>query len=250
MNISQYKKSMDEINVKKYKAEDLIDKNKIKLRPGKWRIYAPAYIIIGILFCNLILFHNMPGHSSNVIITAYAAEKEIQLTNDFVDFNIDIAPVNGGTSNGKDGYLNSNIYFKCEGQDIKSITYTCSDQMADRSNWDTAPAYYVENMIIPIEEYSSRLQDDDCIYGYYAPGEGTANITKIIGNSYTVTYEEQNNKQYGLIIAASIDDANHYHINDTLIKIDIHFNNGSTQHKKLIIKSGKDAFSGIQLRML
>jgi hypothetical protein len=104
-------------------------------------------------------------------------------------------------------------------------------------------------MIIPLDEYSESLNDNRALYGYYVPGGNIANLTRLIGNSYSVNYEDQNNIQYGLIIAAKDEDNYRYSIGETVIKLDIHFHDGSVQHRKIIIKSSQDAFSDIQLRM-
>ncbi len=250
MNISQYKKSMNEIDVRKFSSEELISENSKKLKRAKIKKITLVNLFIGIVFLNLIWFNILPSQNSRITFTAYGAVDEMQLSNRFVDFNTTISPMNGGINNDKSGYVNSNIYFRCEGEDIEFITYTSSDQIVDQSNWKGATAYYVENMVIPLSEYNSRINEDDFIYGYYVPGEDTANITKVIGSSYSVNYEDQNDKQYGLILAATVDQTGILQINDAIIKIDVHFYDGSVQHKKMLIRSGQDGFSRIQLKIL
>ena len=203
-----------------------------------------ACILIGIL----VMYNIFPLHSPSFTITAYGAENEMQLTNSYANFNVDVMPMDGGINNGI-GYVNSNIYFKCEGKDIKSITYTCSDQVINKNNRYNAVAYYVENMIIPRNKFNEYSKNNNFIYGSYTPGEDTANITNIIGNSYSVNYENQNNKQYGLVIAATVDNTGCLKIKDATIKIDVHFTDGSIHHKNVILKSGKD-FLDIQIKIL
>ncbi len=248
MSISQYKNSMDEIKARIYTLEDLLAKSNKRCSVIKIKKLSFAYALIALLFINLLLHETLSGHNTAITVTAYAAENEMELSKDFVDFELSALPLDGGSSE-IDCYINYNINFRCEGQDIRSITYSCSDQEVTRENKASASAYYVENMIIPLDDYSDTLSDNRSLYGYYTPGENTANVTRLIGNSYSVNYEDQNNIQYGLIIAAKDDDAYHYSIEETVIKLDIHFNNGSVQHRKIIIKSSQDAFSDIQIRM-
>lgn len=247
MNISQYKNSMDEIKVKMYSLEELLTKNKKRSRITKIRKFSLAYALITLIFIHLLMQETLYGHNTTITVTAYAAENAIELSKDFANFELSALPLDGGT-NSTYSYVNYNINFLCEGKDIKSITYTCFDQEVTRSNRTSASAYYVENMIIPLDEYSDTIQDNRFLYGYYVPGGKTANVRRLIGNSYSVNYEDQNDIQYGLIIAAKDDDYR-YSIEETVIKLDIHFNNGSVQHRKIIIKSSQDAFSDIQIRM-
>ena len=248
MSINQYKNSMDEIYARIYTFEELLTRNNKKNRTARIKKFSLAYVIIALLFINILLREPLFSPNTTITITAYAAENEIELSGDFVNFDLSAQPVDGG-SDSTYSYINYNINFRCEGSDIKSITYTCSDQEVTRSNRTSASAYYVENMIIPLKDFDNILRDNRSLYGYYAPGEDTANVTRLIGNSYSVNYEDQNNIQYGLIIAATDDHAHHYSIEETVIKLTIHFNNGSVQHRKIIIKSSQDAFSDIQLRI-
>ncbi len=248
MSISQYKNSMDEIKIRIFTAEELMTKNSKWAKKTRIKKLSLAYALIALLFINLLLHVTLSGHNTVITVTAYAAENEMELSRDFVDFELNALPLDGGSSE-IDCYINYNINFRCEGQDIKSITYTCSDQEVTRDNRASAAAYYVENMIIPLDDFDDIKHSNDTLYGYYTPGENTANVTRLIGNTYSVNYEDQNSIQYGLIIAARDDDAYHYSIEETIIKLDIHFNNGSVQHRRIIIKPSQDAFSDIQIRM-
>lgn len=247
MNIDQYNKSMDEIEVRRFKVEELINKDNKKSPKNKVVKFAFAYILIGILVLNIIL----PKNNSKIILTVYAADEEIMLSKDFVNFNLNASFILGmSESKSKYGFVGCNINFKCEGQDIKTITYICSDQTIDRNNRENASAYYVENLDVPIEDAKNYQNDNDYIYGYTVQGEKTSHITKIIGSSYSVDYKDQNNKQYGLVIAATIDENDNYIINDTIINIEIQLKNGSIQYKKLMIRADKDTFSDIQISIM
>jgi hypothetical protein len=239
---------MDEIIAKTYTMDELLSKNNKKSRIVKVKKISLAYALIALLFINLLLYESLSGHKTAITVTAYAAENEIELSKDFVNFELSAMPVDGGSDTSY-SYVNYNINFRCEGQDIRSITYTCSDQEVTRSNRESTSAYYVENMIVPIDQYSDIIQENNFLYGYYVPGENTANIRRLIGNSYRVNYGDQNSIQYGLIIAAKDEDTYRCSIEETVIKLDIYFNDGSVQHRKIIIKASQDAFSDIQIRL-
>lgn len=119
-----------------------------------------------------------------------------------------------------------------------------------------ALAYYVENYDMPVNEYKNKKideMDENFIFGGYGVGEKIAHITKLIGSSYSVTYEDQENKQYGLIASATVDNDGKYYFNDIIIKVDICMKDGSHQYKRLLIKpvkSERGILPEIQIRIL
>ncbi|MGB8453712.1 MAG: hypothetical protein WCD89_15480 [Anaerocolumna sp.] len=253
MNMDQYKKSMLEIEVKKIKIEELL--NKKTKRVNKLRTVKFIPILFGIVLT--LFFIDFSKKSPEIIINVYAAENEITLTKDFVNFELNAMPLIGASTLDKQGhesdsFVNYNINFICKDENIKTITYTCTNQVVTRNNRLDADAYYVENIRMPIEEYTKLdlSQEDNFIFSYHEQGETTENITKLIGNSYTVSYAEQTNKQYGLVIAATTDEDGNYYVNDIIIKVDIEMEDGSVQHKKILIKPLSDAFSEFQIRVL
>jgi hypothetical protein len=255
MNMNQYKESMTEIKVKKIKTEELINKNAKTIRVKKLRFIKFIPIFFGILLS--IYFIDINRKSPEITINAYAAEKEITLTNDFIKFDLNAMPLIGGSTldkqgNKYDSFVNYNINFICKGENIKNITYNCTDQIITLDNRLKADAYYVENISMPVEEYTkiNWHHDDDFIFGYYGQGENTAKVTKLIGNSYTVPYVNQANKQYGLVMAATTDEDGNYHVNEITIKLEIEMSDGSIQSKKILIKPLKDAFSEFQIRVI
>jgi hypothetical protein len=239
---------MNELSTTKYTFDELLVKKHKRRTTTRVTRYSLSFALCAVVIASLFLYNTLSGHNIAITVTAYAAENTVELSNKFVDFELSAMPVDG-SANDYNCYINYNLFFRCEGQDIKSITYTCSDQEVTRNNRAGASAYYVENMILPLNEYSNQMQENDFLYGYYAPGEDTAHMTRLIGNSYTVSYEDQNTIQYGLIIAATSDHSFQYSIEETVITLDIYFNDGSVQRKEIIIKSSQDAFSDIQIRI-
>ncbi len=246
MNINQYKESMNEIDVKIFTIEDLINKHN-KTRREKIRKKVVILMLGGILFVNFLFFSI---HRPDITITALAAEQEFLLNNNFIDFNLSATAVDGDASDNNISFVNSDINFICEGRGINYITYSCSDENIELKNRKNAAAYYVENIEIPVSEYHERFNETNILYGSYGYGQTMARITKFVGNSYRVNYETQNDKRYGLVMAATVDDMGNFKINDTIIKIDIHYNNGTIQHKKLMIESSENAFMAIKIRIL
>jgi hypothetical protein len=239
---------MDEIHIKKYELEDLLSKRNENLRCVSRRKFVLAFILIGIILINII-----PSSRPQITITAYAAENEVMLSNKFAEFDLSAQPLDGGLYDDKNAYMNYNIYFKCEGENIKSITYTCTDKAVTLNNRRSASAYYVQNMTMTVDEYKENNQYEDLIYSYYTTKLNLARIVRLIGNSYSVPYENQSDIQYGLILAATYEKVNNYYnyyINDTIIKVDILFNDGSEQHKKILIKSDGNASNSIKIRIL
>lgn len=80
-------------------------------------------------------------------MTVYAAENsEVQLTKEFVTIKTTAELFLGSSSlDSKGNYLDSkvnyNINFICEGQNIRTITYACSDKKLTRANMSSATAY-------------------------------------------------------------------------------------------------------------
>lgn len=250
MNIDLYKSSMDEITTKKIEIDDLVKKNSRKLARKKYGKWISVVVVVCLLTFNLIPILELPGQVPDITIKVYAAEKETQLTKKFISFDIDGKQINGGT-NSSHYFINYNLNLRCEGENIDTITYTCSDQIININNRLSAKAYYVDNISVPASDYSKYINEDDFIFGYKVEVEDTAKITKLIGNSYTVNYDNQNNRQYGLVLAGDINKDGKYEFNETVIKIDITLKDGSIQHKKIVLNpTNENSNSEFQMRIV
>lgn len=252
MNMDQYKKSISEIKVSKIETEDLIMRKVTKTKKQQKIKLIP--ILLGVIFA--VFFMNFNRETPDISINVYAAEKELTLTKDFIDIQLNANLFNGSSSidsNGKmyDSLVNYNINFACKGENIESITFTCNDQPITIDNLNQADAYFVENLQIPIEEFhNSQLgPDSNYLYGFYGVNEDTASLIKLIGNTYTLSYEEQGDYQYGLVIAASVDEAGNYQTSKLTIQVDIKMTDGTSLHKEIVMKPLKDAFEGFQIRV-
>ncbi len=258
MNINEYKEAMEEISVSSIEVEAALQKKMNKDNEIKTKRTIPVYTIMAILLIAFVFANDILVNKPEISITVYAAETgEIPLTNEFANFKVNATPISASSTidkqgNYQDSTVNYNIWFKCEGQDIKAITYNCSDRDITRGNRSKASAYYVENITMPVEEYKHYdwKKDDTIISGWYGIGETEAQVTKMIGSSYTVSYDQQMNKQYGLVIAATVDEEGNYTVEDTTIKVTIEMQDGSIQKKQLLVHPGKNALLEVDIRIL
>lgn len=256
MNLNEYKNAMSEIKVNTEEVEASIHR---KMNHGvKERVkrLVPAFAAIMVMVIIFAFWYEIPSNSPAISMTVYAAEQEVPLTKEFVMISANANPFFGSSSideNGNyyDSKMNYNINFKCEGEDIETITYICSDQEITRGNMSVA-AYYVENITMPLEEYKKyrEFEDEQFLCGFYGEGEANANITKLIGSSYTVNYEEQRNIQYGLVVVASVDGEGDYIMEDLTLRVEIQLKDGSVVEKKILLDFGETGFSEIGIRIL
>lgn len=262
MNIVEYKEAMIEIpvnteDVKAMLLKKMKEENTYKGKDGLKK-FIPVCSIVAIIMVVILVTRIMYSDNYPITITVYAAEVgEVSLSDDPVSIKLSANFYTGGyysdlQGNPCDARVNFNIKFNCVGQDIDNITYSCSDKEVTRANKSRTSAYYVENIIMPLEEYLNRqwFKDETFLYGSYGEGEEKANLTKLIGSSYTVDYDEQLNKQYGLEMPATVDEDNNFHIKDLIIKVTIQMKDGSVQHKKLIVHQGNSAFTEVEIRIL
>ena len=93
-------------------------------------------------------------------------------------------------------------------------------------------------------------KEENFISGFYGEGEEDATIIKMIGSSYTVKDEEQEEIAYGLVVAASVDEEENFRCEDLVIRIKIGMEDGSTVNKQLLLEFGEDAFHEVQIKIL
>ncbi len=258
MNMDNYKEAMkeipisaDEIEAKLYeriKTEKKI-KNKLNVR-GTMPVFALASVIL--LIC--ILWYRASLDSPAITVKVLAAEQEaIPLSKEFITIDKQVAPFYGGYSgDDQNANVTYHIHFICEGEGIDTITYILSEKEVTRDNRAAAPAYYVENITLPVEEYRNMQlsKEENFISGFYGEGEEDATIIKMIGSSYTVKDEEQEEIAYGLVVAASVDEEENFRCEDLVIRIKIGMEDGSTVNKQLLLEFGEDAFHEVQIKIL
>lgn len=259
MNLSKYKEAMDEIQIDVANIENRINQlMESKCFFSNKKIVAAFIMAAVIIMCVSYLPHIMISEPS-FTMTVYAAETDgVELNNDFLDIKADTRPFVGGYTqddqgNYIDADINSNIIIKVDGQDIEAITYTCADKIVTRdTNLRSVPAYFVENITLPVEEYNHTKwsENEMWLYGFYGEGDTEAKVTQLIGSSYTVAFEEQMNIKYGMIINATVDQNQNFHFEDFTIDVAIKMKDGAEYHKQLLVHAGEDAFTDIEMKII
>lgn len=262
MNLDDYKEAMREIPVNPEELEaklyERINTKRVRNDKNKVRSMIPVMAIAIALSLVLLLLDRNPFDIPVISVKVYAAEQEvIDLSRRFVAIDTQAQPFFGGytiDANGNyvDASITYNIHFLCEGEGIESITYLCSDQEVNRSNRSQAAAYYVENITLPVEKYKSLPSDkgEDFICGFFGEGDESATIIRLIGSSYTVNYANQENIDYGLVVAAKVESESEFHCEDLVITAKLRMKDGSVITKRFLLAFGEDAFSDVQIKIL
>jgi hypothetical protein len=258
MNIWEYKNAMNQIVVDTANIQASFENKRKKEKSNGIKNIVPSFAILAILLVVFIAVQGIPATEPNIIMTVYAAENsKVQLTKEFVTIKTTADLFLGSSTldskgNHLDSKVNYNINFLCEGQNIRVITYSCSDKKITRADISSATAYYVENITMPLEEYRryKANEDEQFLVGFYGESQSDAHVTRLIGEAYTVSYENQATKPYGLVVAAEVDANENYHFNDFTIHVKIELKDGSIIKKKLLVHSGDNAFNEIEIRIM
>jgi hypothetical protein len=249
---------MNEIFVDTAKIQASLQNKLNKEERNGMKKVVPSFAILAVLMVVFIFLQGIPATEPIILMTVYAAENsEVQLTKEFTNIKTTADLFVGSSAldtqgNHFDSKVNYNINFICEGQDIIAITYACSDTKVTRADISSAAAYYVENITMPVEEYRKYKmnEDEQFLSGFYGEGEKEAHVTRLIGEAYTVPYENQMSKQYGLVVAAEVDAEENYHFDDFAIHVEIELKDGSIIKKILLVHSGDNALGEIEIRIM
>jgi hypothetical protein len=261
MNLDDYREAMKEIPVVTELEEKLYERIKIRDKinnKNKMKRAIPAFATVFVLLISFFIWNSNPFVIPTITMKVYAAEQGIvNLSKDFVTIASLAQPFYGGYAVGPDGSISDanityNIHLLVEGEGVDSITYSCSEEEITRDNRSGAKAYYVENITLPVEEYKNSAKDrgEDFICGFYGEGEATATIIRMIGSSYTVDYNDQENINYGLVVAATIEKEREFHCEDLQLTASINMTDGSVITKKLLVVFGEDAFHEVQIKII
>jgi len=241
MNIDEYQKAVKEIHVDTDKIKtrfenELYDKSKDKLNPIFFR--RPVFLCFMSLVLILVLVSTnllSQGNTSNFSITVYASDKN----NEFIlsdtpvtlsastQFNMD------GITNGETSVVNFDLNLKCKGENIKKITYQLSDKEITKENMEDAIAWFAENVSY-VAGSDLRNRNDKSIYEYYSSGNQCF-LTKMIGNAYSVDYENQNDKNYALVISLYKNKKGNFTAKDFTITVNISLNDGKSLEEQIVV---------------
>ena len=144
MNINQYKNTLDTISLKQYSIEELqkIMKNK---RKKKQKIIV---MMICIMLLSVIITPKLFVKNESYIISVYASNgSETNLSNELKKIDINTEAKYASTLDDmKESDLNINIFFGIEGENIKTVTFKCSDNEITRNNLSKEQVYFIENI--------------------------------------------------------------------------------------------------------
>ena len=251
MNIEEYKRAMQEVYVSTDKIK-LRFQNTIDEKMKHIKIVHPHNFNKKILVCVMsfilifVLVNFIPltkGDISKFTITVYASDlnKELFLSKTPItlstsnQFNIQAI-----TNEGKDsetGSINFDLNFKCEGKNIRKITYQLSDKTISRENRGEAVAWFAENDDSYGTFPDSTSNEDVSVYRSYRDNTNhTCYVTKMIGNSYSVDYENQNDKQYALEINLFQNEKGELEAKKFTITVILTLDDGSTLEKHILVR--------------
>jgi len=250
MNIEEYKGAMQEVHVNTDKIK-LRFENTIDGKTKQEKIIHPYNFNKKILVCVMsfilifVLVNFIPltkGDSSKFTITVYASDlnKELFLSKTPItlstsnQFNIQ-AITNEGME-GETGSINFDLNFKCEGKNIKKITYQLSDKTISRENRDEAVAWFAENDSYGTISNSISSEDVSVYRAYRDDTNHTCYVTKMIGNRYCVDYENQNDKQYALEINLFQNEKGELEAKKFTITVILTLDDGSTLEKHILVR--------------
>ncbi|MDF2472586.1 MAG: hypothetical protein K0R21_368 [Anaerocolumna sp.] len=242
MNIKEYKKAMSEVTINtdntKEKIEHYIGQEKRPLLRYK-KVMIACITAIAVLLAptgiRIIGVETIP----DITLTVQAnsgepntlSEDPVLLTKNYKENMMVYSEFDNGY---KTGSMNIDLNFKCEGKDIKTITYSLSDKEITRDNKNRFTAWFVENQTYPSDFQIDYKEDKSMYRAQYF--DDITKVTKIIGSSYTVTYENQNNMPYGLEFNLTQDDAGNLKADKFTIRVIITFEDDVTVEKQILVQ--------------
>jgi hypothetical protein len=244
MNIREYKKAMDEISVN---TNTIKDKVKDSVRNEKYLALRYKKIILACITAIAILLvptvsrilnvESIPDITLTVLANSGEAEtlsdEPVVLTPYYQENMLQYSKFDNGL---KKGSINFNLNFQCEGETIKEITYKLSDQTITRENRNEFTAWFAENQIY---NSSSDAQNNKDKTTYRIVGDfknQRHEVTKMIGSYYTVSYGNQNSKQYALEINLTQDETGKLNCEKFTINVIIVLEDESTIEKQIVVQ--------------
>lgn len=257
MKMEDYNRAMDEIHanqqtiLKKLTDEPGVNRPATSAFKNPRMILAAALAVF--LLAGTLLKLPLPGQETPFSITVHAAGTDsLLLSTEPVIVQHTAAPQFQAlaAADGK-GIVNYQLWFQCEGENIAAITYRCSDTPVDRNNYSEASHYFVADWTVPVEErgqydYIRSLQSSA------DQAEGICQLVELIGNEYTVSYEEQDQKNLGIELQVTTADSPDPIAKAEAFTIDVilTFTDGHTQTVALYLEPMEDAFDGILIQVV
>ena len=254
MNINEYKDFMDSMEIKKFSVEELELVWKRKKRRRKTTITA-ATIIMAMLLTFII--PQVLLTDDDLTILVYAADGEqLALTEELAKYELNLSTRSALFDETNIGIANMKLFFKFEGEGIDTITISCGNDEITRYDLGKVNAYFIKFTEMDYEAYRENALEinssDDFLQCEF--GEEIVTITTLIGNSFTMKYDEQDSQQNGLSMRMkAVKDADSDYVfstEETILDVKIKYNSGKTKEKKIKIMASDDILSGIEIGLL
>ncbi|MBD5462574.1 MAG: hypothetical protein HDR24_05875 [Lachnospiraceae bacterium] len=251
MNMNRYHQFLNELEIKHFSVDELVEecqKRDQKLQKKRIFYSAVCLIFIGVFAVNLIRIE------APVTITVYAAEGNHIDLSDEVTSSYLAADVSYMVSSVEEDFeTNINLSFYFDGKNIDVITLTCSDTEISRKNLKSQSAYFVENIPFDSNMYLQMMKEYESKENFLniISSESFSVITMLIGNSYSILYNEQDAWQYGIVLHAYKTKNGTYAITETIINVDILLENGKTVQRRIKIDACDDILTqGIEISLI
>ncbi|MBB4826007.1 hypothetical protein HNO89_003244 [Sporosarcina luteola] len=210
--------------------ENIGNRKTVKVNHKKWIPAASVFAILLAIMMGIPYFNkNGELQVANFTITAYALsddENQVNTTITSEKAAIELATEDrlGIVSIGGDGdrFIFTDVMLKIAGEQIDSITYTLSEGkfIEDVTFTSTKP---------PSSEW---LRSERIYYVFSEPGSGVYEGIRHIGNTYTVSYNEQENYKYTLAIPH---DGNNVIPDDVIINVNVTYSDGTSEQQDILI---------------
>lgn len=190
-------------------------------------------ILLAIMMGVSYFYKNGELQVASFTITAYALSDEDQLNTTITSEQtaIELATENrmGVSSIGGDGYnlIFTDVMLKIAGEQIDSITYTMSE------------GKFMEDVTFAAKKHPSSewLREEKINFVISEPGSGVYEGIREIGNTYTVSYNEQENYNYTLAIPH---DGNNVIADDVIINVNVTYKDGTSEQQDILVtQAGK-----------
>lgn len=225
MDFEKIKDAVTSIEMSKA-MENRVKENIRKRKSGqvyvkRWIPVASAFAILLAIMMGIPYFNkNGELQVANFAITAYAlSDDENQLITSekaaielATEFRLGLTSISGGGDN----LIFTDVMLKITGEQIDSITYTMSEGKF-------------------IEDITEKINTINIM-----PGSNVYDGLMEVGNTYTVSYSEQDNYKYTLAIPH---DGNNIIVDDVTINVNVTYTDGTSEQQDILVTQEGDSIS-------
>lgn len=242
MDFEKIKDSVNSIEMSKAMEdrlkENIGNRKSVQVNYKKWIPVASAFAILLTIMMSIQYFNkNGELQVANFTITAYAlSDEENQLittiTSEKAAIELGTEDRLGIISIGGDGdnLIFTDVMLKIAGEQIDSITYTMSE------------GKFMEDVTFTSKNHpdSEWLRSERINFVISEPASGVYEGIREIGNTYTVSYNEQENYKYTLAIPR---DGNHVIADDVIIHVNATYTDGTSEQQDILVTQEGNSIS-------